>query len=638
MNLIVTPVNDDPTSQDSQITVLEDTRYSFSPSDFPFEDVDGDLIAGIRITQLPNRGNLRINGGPILSESRLITTQELNAGGLTYLAPADEFGNPFTSFGFKVSDGTADSESQTMAIRVDPVDDPPFSSDTLLVADEDIPQALLPSNFSFTDIDTPGPLAAVRFPSLPQTGSLTLSGNPYVPGTSVSWDQIAAGDLIYQGQTDLFGDGVDSFPFAVQTQQLWSQPSMMNVDLRPVNDPPVAEPENYQTAFGETLIVPAGEGVLINDSDIDSSNLFVSSFTQPTYGTVDVRLDGGFTYTPRHEGVLDDAFTYEVSDGALTTTGTVTVSRFLQAAADQYDTLNGSFRLRVDSANGVLANEQLGGSLPLSAAQSDGPDHGTLTLNVDGSLEYIANADYVGTDSFTYTITNGLTTSVPQTVSIDVRGGTNMAYRAVDDAWTDAQAPFNNYGISPFLRSDSVPQRYTFLKFDVSDLPGVAFGATLHLHVDNIEFDAQDSRHSLHLVENDAWSESNLRWSNQPVIGASITEWTPQPGQDVAIDLRGVVADAISHGDPTITLAISSNAQRHVDYVSSEHEDFEKRPRLVVATDGENRAPIANADSYETLSNQPLQVSPENGVLANDVEPDGEQFLRVNLHDTTQNG
>jgi VCBS repeat-containing protein len=58
--------------------------------------------------------------------------------------------------------------------------------------------------------------------------------------------------------------------------------------------------------------------------------------------------------------------------------------------------------LMVDAAHGVLANDMDPNGDTLSAALVNGPAHGTLTLNGDGSFEYHSEANYNGADSFTY--------------------------------------------------------------------------------------------------------------------------------------------------------------------------------------------------------------------------------------------
>ena len=45
--------------------------------------------------------------------------------------------------------------------------------------------------------------------------------------------------------------------------------------------------------------------------------------------------------------------------------------------------------------------------MPLTAILVSGPAHGTLTLNADGSFSYTPDANYNGTDSFTYKASDG---------------------------------------------------------------------------------------------------------------------------------------------------------------------------------------------------------------------------------------
>ena len=58
--------------------------------------------------------------------------------------------------------------------------------------------------------------------------------------------------------------------------------------------------------------------------------------------------------------------------------------------------------------------------MPLTASLVDGPTHGTLTLNDNGSFTYTPNGNYNGADSFTYTATDGTATSSVATVNITV--------------------------------------------------------------------------------------------------------------------------------------------------------------------------------------------------------------------------
>lgn len=104
------------------------------------------------------------------------------------------------------------------------------------------------------------------------------------------------------------------------------------------NAAPVAGDDTYDT-FGNTLlevgVAPSGAiavmlsgSVLDNDVDTDDqSALTVSSVGTPVFGSVAMNADGQFSYTPPiGNSPVIDSFTYEVSDGEESSTGTVSIN------------------------------------------------------------------------------------------------------------------------------------------------------------------------------------------------------------------------------------------------------------------------------------------------------------------------
>lgn len=91
-----------------------------------------------------------------------------------------------------------------------------------------------------------------------------------------------------------------------------------SVTVSPVNDPPVAEIDSYNTPKGIELSV-AAPGVLDNDTDPDSdrSSLTASLVSQPSNGSVVLNNNGSFVYTADNDFNGTDTFTYKVSDGTL---------------------------------------------------------------------------------------------------------------------------------------------------------------------------------------------------------------------------------------------------------------------------------------------------------------------------------
>ncbi len=78
------------------------------------------------------------------------------------------------------------------------------------------------------------------------------------------------------------------------------------------------------------------------------------------------------------------------------------------------------------SAPGVLANDRDPDGDPLTAVLADGPGHGSLTLNFDGSFTYTPAAGFVGTDSFTYRANEGVVESAAATVRLQVIDSANQ--------------------------------------------------------------------------------------------------------------------------------------------------------------------------------------------------------------------
>ena len=93
-----------------------------------------------------------------------------------------------------------------------------------------------------------------------------------------------------------------------------------------------------------------------------------------------------------------------------------------EAIADAY-TVDEDNTLRIDGRRGVLANDtdEENDNLSVAAAKAETlPEHGTLTLNADGSFAYAPTANFNGTDSFTYKANDGQADSMPVTVIIKV--------------------------------------------------------------------------------------------------------------------------------------------------------------------------------------------------------------------------
>ncbi|MGH2879618.1 MAG: tandem-95 repeat protein, partial [Solirubrobacteraceae bacterium] len=182
--------------------------------------------------------------------------------------------------------------------------------------------------------------------------------------------------------------------------------------------------DSYSTEENETLKVGAS-GVLANDTDSESLPLSAEVVEAPEHGTLTLNSDGSFEYAPDHNYFGTDSFTYRDQDGntpSNVATVALTVNKvvFDKALNDSYSTPEHT-KLEV-SAPGVLANDKDEDSPPLAlkAMLVNGPAHGALTLEEDGSFSYMPEAGYHGSDSFTYKGNDGNSESNLATVSLTV--------------------------------------------------------------------------------------------------------------------------------------------------------------------------------------------------------------------------
>ena len=191
--------------------------------------------------------------------------------------------------------------------------------------------------------------------------------------------------------------------------------AVVTVTVIAVNDAPQVEDDAAETDEDQSVVV----AVLGNDSDPDDDDLTVVLVNGPRNGTATVNDDQTITYTPNADFNGTDEFSYAASDGELRAEGTVTVSvrpvEDSPVAADDVAETDEDTPVKID----VLANDNdVDGDL-LMVASASGPEHGTVTINGDGTISYAPDDDFFGEDSFQYTVTDGeATTTATVTVTI----------------------------------------------------------------------------------------------------------------------------------------------------------------------------------------------------------------------------
>jgi len=153
---------------------------------------------------------------------------------------------------------------------------------------------------------------------------LDLHGNP-VSGPAVTWSSSNPAVATIDGSG--LATGVSAGTVTITASNAYTS-GMATLKVIQPNTPPVANPDTFE-AIGNVTIPVSAPGVLANDTDTETpAGLSVVAETVATAngGTATLAADGSFTYLSGAGFTGTDSFSYTVTDGSLTATGTVTMT------------------------------------------------------------------------------------------------------------------------------------------------------------------------------------------------------------------------------------------------------------------------------------------------------------------------
>ncbi len=145
----------------------------------------------------------------------------------------------------------------------------------------------------------------------------------------------------------------------------------------------------------------------------DAHQLYAGSADNP------VDVAGMLALSPASANYSGLVFTPDFESNLAEVTLNVVSTDELVAVDDVYETWLGQ-PLVVSAGDGVTANDLNFAQSQLAMTVVDGPLHGLLLPETDGSFSYIPDAGFTGADSFTYTISDSTGTSNVATVAIAV--------------------------------------------------------------------------------------------------------------------------------------------------------------------------------------------------------------------------
>jgi VCBS repeat-containing protein len=294
VNVTVTEIpNTDPVAEDDSFTTDEDTILSENVLGND-SDEDGDDLTVTLLSEVTN-GSLTLNPD----------------SSFDYTPRQNFFGSD--SFSYEVNDGNGGTDTATVNLTVNPVNDAPEALDDGASTTEGTEVVI---EVLTNDTDVEGDALTVTATTDPANGEAVV--NPY-------------GTVTYTPDASFLGE--DSFTYTVDDGNGGSDTATVTVTVSELpNTDPVAEDDSFRT--DEDTALTTGN-VLANDSDSDGDTLALSAIdTTGTLGIVTDNGDGTFDYDPngQFESLNDgesgtDGFEYTISDGkGGTDTATVTIT------------------------------------------------------------------------------------------------------------------------------------------------------------------------------------------------------------------------------------------------------------------------------------------------------------------------
>ncbi|WP_121053312.1 Ig-like domain-containing protein, partial [Lacinutrix venerupis] len=427
VTVTVTPT---PDAVDDTATTEEDT-----PVDIDVLDNDdlGTEPTTITAVTTPANGTATINDNG--------TPADPSDDYVVYTPDAD-FDGPTDTFDYTITDANGNESTATVTVTVTPT---PDAEDDTATTEEDTPVDI--DVLDNDDLGTePTTITAVTTPAN-GTATINDNGTPADPTDDT---------ILYTPAADF--NGTDTFDYTITDSDGNESTATVTVTVTPTPD---AEDDTVSTDEDTPVVVD----VFDNDDDIPTDGTITA--TDPANGTVVITdpnntpndpSDDVVTYTPDAGFTGTDTFDYTVCDTATpqnceTATVTVTVNaEDVPVAEDDTvtvseDSTDNVIDVLADNGNGLDdfgADGPNAGAITLpSGTTTEGgtvsvDDNGTPADPTDDTILYTPAADFNGTDTFDYTITDSDGDESTATVTVTV---TPLSDLEDDTVSTDEDTP-----------------------------------------------------------------------------------------------------------------------------------------------------------------------------------------------------
>ncbi|MGA2069055.1 MAG: Ig-like domain-containing protein [Thermoguttaceae bacterium] len=416
------------------------------------QDANGDPLSAVLVSG-PQHGTLSLDPN----------------GGFVYRPNQYFFGTD--SFQYQADDGCALSNVADVSINVLRASQAPTGTSSVICVPAGAPYVLKPAAFGFSDPhdSPPDQFTAVEITSLPQRGSLTLGGVPVTAGQFVSVKDLAAGRLEFHPPTScgsacgwrsyFYFEVEDSGSTANGGAVLDPSGKTLTFDVIPVaanvactvNENGSLDASRYTASLTLSTTDSSGNSIALQ---FDQNNASFTATQGAYWSPLTVVCSSGsgqwtLNFGPGIGGPLWPGL-FATALGVQTYTrpymliykngnvpwdpdhvfGQFTVNSVVYGPAFEVLELDATFQQSywMGPVSGHIHYQAA--SVLNSASDADGdsltaelvaaPKHGAFQLNANGTFDYAPNADFHGTDTFQYRVSDGTAQSNVATATITV--------------------------------------------------------------------------------------------------------------------------------------------------------------------------------------------------------------------------
>ncbi len=427
------------------------------------------------------------------------------------------------------------------------------------------------------------------------------------------------------------------------------------------NHAPIAQADQFNTS-ADTALNIAVTALLGNDHDADGDPLAATIANAPTHGTLQDLGDGHWNYTPAQDFTGTDSFQYRAFDGhqysdPVAVTIHVAGTNHVPVAANDSLATAEDQSLSIAIAQ-LLANDIDADGDHLQFHLADGPTHGTLSQQADGSLVYHPDANFHGADHFTYTVHDGHASSQQAaTVALNVEDVNDRPVAVADRLQTTENQGLDIDPQTLLLNDRDVEHDPLMVQVDQNPkhgqlhlssdgtyqyVPDEGFAGT-----DRFTYRASDGQLLSAPAQVDIAVDAGERELSARPDAFGLAEdghLVLRPGQLLAndqgaapADLQIELVDAPVHGHVRWTLNGSIvyvprknyHGLDRFNYRITDGTEFSEVVSVQLHVKSRNDLPFVRPDTYRMDQGEVLRINGD-GVMANDVDRDGDH-LRVKL-------